>query len=48
MWKFTLLNDVLKTFHNYSSEQDLRTVELLEEIEKLKNEIAELRKNKQP
>ena len=45
-WKQALLHGAIKTFLKYSSERDFRTVELLEENEKLRNEIIELRNKK--
>ena len=45
-WIRAFLNNGIEIFRKYSSERDLRTVELLEENEKLKKEIAELRKIK--
>ena len=44
-WKWTILHEALNAFLKYSAEQDLRTVELLEENQKLKKEITEMKKN---
>ena len=45
-WISTFLQFAYRRFLKYSAEKDLRTVELLEENEKLKNEIAELKKKR--